>query len=126
MGIHAHRRAAGLPRQHRPSHHFHYYGQEELIFDERRQACRVTFNEQPSSKDRESQILVSFLNIKQTEIVTNFLGEKFERTPILTLTLREIKQRIKDYSCIGKDTSALRAAKAACEKAYPTHRPLPN
>lgn len=123
MSVHAHRRAAGIPRQSSPRRDFFYYGNEELIFDDRIEACRVEFDDSIPSKNRDNQLIIYFLNIKNPQVMTAFSGDEYAQIPITRLSLKEVKQRMKDYKQIGKDTSALYAAVQKCKSEYPTHRP---
>jgi len=126
MSVHDHRRAAGISRTQTPSKGLFYYGNEELIFDARDNGyCVVEFDIAVARKDRDSQIFATFLNIKKTEIIESFSGDRHQRTPLTRLSLREIKQRIKDYKRIGKDYTQLNLAKTKCYKEYPPHQYRP-
>lgn len=100
----------GIDRQGHRSYHFHYHGDEELIFTPN--AEDVIFMSDNISKNRENSIFAQFINVKQS-------GEE----TLLTLSLKQIKDRIKQYQRTGKDTSALVSAKQACQKEFPTHLP---
>ena len=124
--IHHHRQAAGIQRLSKPPRDLFFYGNEELIFDQRDNGyCVIEFDIAVAGKDRDNQIFATFLNIKKTEVVESFSGEKHQKTPLIRLSLREIKQRIKDYKRIGKDYTQLNLAKTKCYKEYPPHQYRP-
>lgn len=121
--VHDHRRAAGIPRASRQGRDFFYYGNEKLAFDDRSDACVIECDPTISSKNRDEQVFATFLDYKNTEVVENLLGEQFAQVPLRRLSLKDIKQRIKDYNVLGKNTDQLILARDACKKEYPTHCP---
>ena len=140
MGIHQHRPKGSFSRGNKSggrSSNLRSFGNEDFIFDERRESCRIEFELASSNKDRENQIFATFLNMKQTQIRQSYSGEEeYEQTPIVRLSRRQIKQRIKDYNHYNstvdledpekiKCTSALVAARNACTKKYGTNGCMP-
>lgn len=125
--VHDHRKAAGIARTQNPTKELFYYANEELIFDTREDnSCVIEFDLAFAGKDRDSQIFATFQNIKKTEVRTSFSGEQYQRTPLVRLSLRQIKQRIKDYQRIGKDHNQLNLAKTKCYQQYPPHHCRPS
>ena len=127
MGTHQHRAKGAFHRGAQCSGkilRFNNY-REKLVFDTRSDTCIVYFDDDVKGKNRDKQVFAVFLDYKQERETVSIDGHRIIEVPVVELSLAEIKQRIKDYGVLGRDTSQLILARDACKKEYPTHRPRP-
>lgn len=122
--VHDHRKAAGILRHN--AHRFFFYDNEQFLFDPRKDACQVWAEPNLRSENNDDKIFASFLNIKQEYVEERLDGTKYQQTPVITLSLTEIKKRISAYRHlpIPKDSTALQAAILQCNRKFTPHQTL--